>query len=216
MECTSVCVSNCVVGHRPAWRSKARGAHDHLDRTRQLRRNVRSSPRRRRSSWPAETGIVVDARSGAAPRLMRPLSCELPPIARRGRNDVTSCVRRKTQRVRSALGRCLDAWNPPEGGSLAVETMTAATNVLLRLLQRLREAAARRRAMPRGTSEYEAALREERQVRREVFRAAGGTPVSSEEGEQSTGRREGVINLRDTPGVRPRKPDCRRDTRTRS
>ncbi len=67
---------------------------------------------------------------------------------------------------------------------MAVEAMTVATNILLRLLQRLREAAARRRALPRGTSEYERALREERQARRELFREAGGTPAPWEEGSE--------------------------------
>jgi hypothetical protein len=66
----------------------------------------------------------------------------------------------------------------------AVEAMTVATNILLRLLQRLREAAARRRALPRGTSEYETALREERQARLELFREAGGAPSSAEENEE--------------------------------
>ena len=66
--------------------------------------------------------------------------------------------------------------------------MTAATNVLLRLLQALREAAARRRTLPRGTPQYKTALREEREAMRELFREAGGVSPSEErDEEQQTG-----------------------------
>jgi hypothetical protein len=77
--------------------------------------------------------------------------------------------------------------------------MTAATNILLRLLRALREAAARRHALPRGTSEYETALREERQAMRELYREAGGTALAEERTEErSIGYRKG----RSDPGRR--------------
>ncbi len=77
--------------------------------------------------------------------------------------------------------------------------MTAATNILLRLLRALREAAARRRALPRGTSAYETALREERQAMRELYREAGGpAPAEWRTEEQSIGYRK----ARSDPGRR--------------
>ena len=85
------------------------------------------------------------------------------------------------------------------GDHAAVEAMTAATNILLRLLRALREAAARRRALPRGTSAYETALREERQAMRELYREAGGpAPAEWRTEEQSIGYRK----ARSDPGRR--------------
>ena len=76
--------------------------------------------------------------------------------------------------------------------------MTAATNILLRLLQTLRDAAARRRALPRGTSEYETALREEREAMRELFREAGEAAPSEERKRGATDRvtRRGPVRPR--------------------
>jgi len=74
--------------------------------------------------------------------------------------------------------------------------MTAGTNILLRLLRALREAAARRRALPRGTSEYETALREERQAMRELFREADApAPAEERTEERSISYRKGRPDL---------------------